>query len=326
MDRHTKGGQVEIHTYTESHCCVIVAKGSINARTPTGMNRLENIRGKVDYFIFDLEFIGQIQDLHTCRIWEISVFSKCTNSWFTRVVDPDPAIAVFPRPPVPELPQLTRTFLKNQSAQTWAVVLVDLIAWVTQNTNKIPVFISHNTFKADKPILELEAARYNLTLPLHWYFFDSLHFCREVVHSSSGNFSLSGLHLELFNTPIQSAHRAKYDVIACTNILRSITNGQWLLYGPVYSTYTTSLRSINWVGKRAEEVLGEHNVHSVEMLLFVLKGNALNDYTTHSLTSQQSIEKSIRNMLSVIPLGNVQHIIAAVHQLFRPRLLVTAVV
>lgn len=286
------------------------------------MNRLENIPHQVDYFVFDLEFIGKIQALNTCRIWEISVFSKSTNNWFTRVVDPDPSIAVFPAPPIQQLPQLTRTFLADAKAETWDSVLTALIAWVQTQTNKIPVFISHNTFKADKPILELESKRYNLLLPLHWFFFDSLHFCRDVVTSTSGNFSLGGLHQELFQQPIESAHRAKYDVIACTNIIRAITNNKWSLHGPIYSTYTNSLRSIRWVGKKAETVFSKQNIHSVEMLLFVLKRNALTDYTLQSLTSQQSIEKTIRHLLYLeLPPDNIQNIVLVVQQLFKCRLL-----
>lgn len=285
------------------------------------MNRLENIPNQVDYFVFDLEFIGKIHNLNTCRIWEISVFSKSTNNWFTRVVDPDPLMAVFPAPPIPELPQLTRTFLTEAKAETWDVVLTALIAWVRTQTTKIPVFISHNTFKADKPILELESKRYNLLMPLHWFFFDSLHFCRDVMTSTSGNFSLGGLHQELFQRPIESAHRAKYDVIACTNIIATITNKTWSLHGPIYSTYTTSLRSIRWVGKKAETVFSKQNIHSVEMLLFVLKRNALTDYTRQSLTAPQSIEKTIRHLLYLeLPADNIQNIVLTVQQLFKCRL------
>lgn len=286
------------------------------------MHRLENIRQKIDYFIFDLEFIGKIHDLNTCRIWEISVFSKRTNNWFTRVVDPDPSIAVFAPPPIPQLPQLTRAFLTNNGAGTWDNVLTDLMVWVLAQTNKIPVFISHNTFKADKPILELESKRYNLVLPLHWFFFDSLHFCRDMVISKTGNFSLGGLHLELFQKPIKSAHRAKYDVIACTDIIDKITNNTWLLHGPIYSTYTNSLRSIRWIGKKAEFVFCKHHIHSIEMLLFILKRNAIKDYTLHSLTSPQSIEKTIHHILHLeLPLANIQNIVLVVQKIFRCQLL-----
>lgn len=289
------------------------------------MNRIEHLRGQVDYFIFDLEFIGQINRLQTCRIWEISVFAKTTGQWFTRVVDPDPTITQFPPPPIAELPQLTRDFLTAEAAQTWDIVLTQLIQWTKLQTKLIPVFISHNTFKADKPILELESTRVNMLLPLHWFFFDSLHFCRDVVKSPSGNFSLTGLHLQLLNRPIQHAHRAKYDVIACVDIINAITDANWWLHGPIYSAYTTSLRSIRWIGKKAELVFGAHQIYSVEMLLYLLKKNALKDYTTQRLNSQQSIGKTVTNILKTdhhFPDANIKHIVDALIGSFNHRLIV----
>jgi DNA polymerase III epsilon subunit-like protein len=290
------------------------------------MNRIENIRDKSAYFIFDLEFIGNVQQLTTCQIWEISVFSQSTGQWFTKVVDPQPHTKTFPIPPVPELPQLTREFLTQHKALTWDTVLGQLVAWVAQQTTRIPIFISHNTFKADKPILELESRRYNCLLPLHWFFFDSLHFCREFVRSPTSNFSLSGLHQQLFQKPIANAHRARNDVVACTAILKSITNDSWLLSGPIYSVYTTSLRTIKWVGKKAEKVLGISNIRSVEMLMEIVKNNALTDHIYHRLDSNQSIQKTIQNiMCDQLPLTNIQNICKSVSCMYHPSLLSLAI-
>jgi hypothetical protein len=286
------------------------------------MNRIENIRGKSAYFIFDLEFIGNIQQLTTCQIWEISVFSQSTGQWFTKVVDPAPNTHTFPAPPLPCLPQLTRDFLGKHQAQTWNLVLGQLVTWVANQTQYIPIFISHNTFKADKPILELESQRYNCLLPLHWFFFDSLHFCRDTIRSPTGNFSLGGLHQQLFQTPIDNAHRAQNDVVACTAILKNITNNSWLLNGPIYSSYTTSLRAIKWVGKKAENVLGEANIWSVEMLMSLVKNNALNDHIFHRLNSKQSIRKTVQNITGdQLPVANIQNICNSVYCLYHPSLL-----
>lgn len=286
------------------------------------MNRLENIQGKTAYFIFDLEFIGNVQQLTTCQIWEISVFSQSNGQWFTKVVDPCPRTDCFPAPPVVGLPQLTRDFLNQHKAQTWDCVLTQLVEWVAKQTQHIPVFISHNTFKADKPILEMEAGRYNCLLPLHWFFFDSLHFCRDVINSPTGNFSLGGLHQQLFQKPIANAHRAKYDVMACTDILKKITNQSWVLTGPIYPSYTTSLRTIRWVGKKAENVLGEANIWSVEMLVELVKNNALNDYLFHGLDSEKSVDKTMANIMgNQLPLSNIQKICQSVCRMYHPSLL-----
>lgn len=55
------------------------------------------------FFIFDLEFIGDVRNLSTCRIWEIAVFSLQTNQWFECIIDPDPTMQIFPPPPIPEI-------------------------------------------------------------------------------------------------------------------------------------------------------------------------------------------------------------------------------
>jgi len=262
------------------------------------------------YFVFDLEFIGQVQDLQNCQIWEIAVLCKDTGQYFVEVIDPDPNISVFPPPPVPFLPQLTREFLEEEKAQTFDLVLEKLRKWVQEQTNGLPIFISHNTFKADKPILELEAARYLQTLPLHWFFFDSLHFCRDHFKSKDDNFSLAGLNQHLFNRPIEAAHRAKNDVIACDAILDKITGGSWQLVGPIYSSYTTSLRSIRWIGQKAEILLLQHQICSVENLLQLLKRNCIADYIQQSLTHSESVSKTMQVLLgSSLPPENIVNIV-----------------
>jgi len=264
-------------------------------------------------FIFDLEFIGKIQDISSCKIWEIAVYSKETGNWFEAVVDPDPTAMQFPKPPVMELPHLTRGFLQKENAQTFDIVLKRLIIWVQTQTLLLPVFISHNTFKADKPILELEASRYLTHIPLHWFFFDSLHFCRDHYKSEDGNFSLSGLNKQLFNCPIHDAHRARNDVIACTAILGKITNNNWNLIGPIYNAYSTSLRTIRWVGRRAESILIQNNIRSVENLLDLLKRNTISDYITYHIPSHQSITKTMFTIFdSELPNENINHIVAVI--------------
>ena len=226
-------------------------------------------------FIFDLEFIGDVRNLSSCKIWEIAIFSLTSQQWFEAVVDPDPSIQTFPEPPIPEIPQLKREFLSDCNANTWDVVFMQMETWVRgQSSGKWPVFISHNTFRADKPILELECRRYKKMLPTNWYFFDSLHFSRRILKHPSGNYSLSGLHKLLFNSEILNAHRARADVIACVKIMTKLTNGNWELKGPIYPSYSTALRTIRWIGQKAEEILFKSNVRSVEMLYSIILTNS----------------------------------------------------
>ena len=284
------------------------------------MSSIQNFPNK-SFFIFDLEFNGNIHDISTCKIWEIAVFSQDSGQMFEAVVDPDPNQKIFEVPPIPEIRQSTRQFLVNENAQTFDIVLQNLAVWVHSQTDKIPVFISHNTHKADKPILELEASRYSTHLPLNWFFFDSLHFCRDFSKSEDGNFSLSGLYRQLFNCDIVNVHRARADVEACTAILGKITGESWQLFGPVYSSYTTSLRSIRWIGKKAEQLLIGRNICSVENLLEICKQNATVDYINHHMESTTSIHKTISNILiNTLPNENITKIAEAISTHFVPYL------
>jgi DNA polymerase III epsilon subunit-like protein len=177
----------------------------------------------------------------------------------------------------------------------------------------IPVFVSHNTFRADKPILELECRRHRVRLPLHWYFFDSLHFSRSIIRNSTGNYSLSGLHEQLFNKPIENVHRARADVVACMNIMSNLTTNTWTVSGPIYPSYSTSLRSIRWVGRKAEEILYSAGVNSVESFLFLIETNIKGDYLQFSMPELNSVHKTVTQLfLNKLPLDNVTNIISVI--------------
>jgi len=274
------------------------------------MQRLEHLTTHL--FIFDLEFIGDVRNLTTCQIWEIAVCSVQSGEWFEKVVDPNPNASIFPKPPIPEIPQLTRDFLDKNKAIVWSSVFQELATWVEKKLQPgtIPVFVSHNTFRADKPIMELECRRYNIRMPLHWYFFDSLHYSRSILRNSTGNYSLSGLHEQLFNSPIENVHRARADVVACMRILTQLTKNTWNMEGPVYPAYSTSLRTIRWVGRKAEEILCGTGMTSVETLFMYLQNNIKNDYLRFNLNETLSVQKTMNNLfLNKLPPDNIANII-----------------
>jgi len=273
------------------------------------MQRIEKFKNRTRLFIFDLEFIGDVQNLRTCYIWEIAVYSVSRDSWFSKVVDPDKKMDVFPKPPIPEIPHLKREFLEQQKAITWDRVFTELCEWVSLEIlpGMIPVFVSHNTFRADKPIMELECERYKLRMPSNWYFFDSLHYSRDII-KNSGNYSLSGLHENMFNEPIQNVHRARSDVTACVRILSCLTKSSWDLHGPIYPTYSTSLRSIRWVGRKTENLLVAVGIDSTEALFMALQQNIHRNYIQQGMDEHTSIETTLTSILSTLPLENIQNI------------------
>jgi DNA polymerase III epsilon subunit-like protein len=273
------------------------------------MQRIENFKKRTRLFIFDLEFIGDVRNLHTCHIWEIAVYSVMRDSWFSKVVDPDKNMQVFPKPPIPEIPHLKRAFLEQEKAVTWDNVFMELCEWVSQEVTigVIPVFISHNTFRADKPIMELECKRYKMVLPSNWYFFDSLHYSRDVIQNSS-NYSLSGLHENIFNESIQNVHRARSDVTACLRILIFLTKSSWDLQGPMYPAYFTSLRSIRWIGRKTENLLTAVGVDSAESLFMILQKNIHRNYIEQGIDDHTSIETTLKCLLTGLPVENIQNI------------------
>lgn len=274
------------------------------------MELVENYPLAKSFFLFDLEFIGDVRNLNSCRIWEIAIFSLRTNQWFECVVDPDPSLQTFPPPPIPEIPALTRAFLNENNAQIWSSICPQLEIWVQQNSmGTVPVFISHNTFRADKPILELEFKRAKRTMPLDWYFFDSLHFSRRMVKNSTGNYSLSGLHQQLFNEPIENAHRARADVVACMRIMSSMTSNMWDIKGPMYPSYSTALRTIRWIGQKAENILYNKNIRSVEELYTILLTNARLDKIRSQMSFQESVLRSLQTVIqNHLPPDNIKNI------------------
>ncbi len=274
------------------------------------MEKIENYIHPKTLFVFDLEFIGDVRNLNSCYIWEIAVFCTTTGQWFEAVVDPLPGIMVFPPPPIPEIPQLTRQFLDTNEAQTWDVVFQSLVSWIQANAmNSIPIFISHNTFRADKPILELECRRYNMHMPFHWYFFDSLHYARRVIRNATGNYSLSGLHEQLFGTKIINAHRARNDVVACISILSHLTNNTYNICGPIYPTYTTALRTIRWIGQKAEEILFDVGIYSVEELYQKIMTTIRKNYLLNGAPIHENILAVLVEMLgNKLPPDNIRHI------------------
>ena len=274
------------------------------------MEYIQNFSHPKALFIFDLEFIGDVRKLSSCHIWEIAVYCVQTQQWFEAVVDPSPEMLTFPAPPIPEIPQLTRTFLVKAGAVTWDIVFKNMLAWVqTQANGATPIFISHNTFRADKPIMELESRRYHLHMPLHWYFFDSLHYARRMIRNTNGNYSLSGLHEQLFNQKIQNAHRARNDVIACVSILHHLTGNTMQFIGPMYPTYTTALRTIRWIGQKAEELLFAANICCVEDLYMRLQKNARRHYIESKTDYQTSVGMTLGQLLSEkLPVDNIRNI------------------
>lgn len=215
-------------------------------------------------FIFDLEYIGHTTELKKCYIWEIGVIHLHSNSTFKVTIDP--GIRPLPEPFSNDFCHVTPELLQSRNAVSFLTGWNMLIHWIN-NFGEPVLWISHNCFKGDKIVIEAEALRNNLKLPLNWFFFDSLIYCR-LVRPKMESYTLTELYHSICMKPIQNAHDALSDAISLMEIL--IYLGIETIHGPIYPSYCTSLQIVKWLGPSCEKSLFVQNIRSLEQLKQVL--------------------------------------------------------
>jgi DNA polymerase III epsilon subunit-like protein len=214
-------------------------------------------------FVFDLEYIGTSSNLNDCYIWDIGVIHIASGSNFSIIIDPD--IRPLPKPFSPEFLNVTEDFLHKNLALTFKSAWACLIKWIKSFNIQGPiVWISHNNFKGDKQMLEIDTKRNNIVLPYNWFFFDSLIYFRKIIPKLP-SYALSDLHLHFFNVAPYNSHRALSDAYSLLNILK-ITDIM-KISGFIYPSYSTSLQVIKWLGPASEEKLIRGGIRSVEELV-----------------------------------------------------------
>ena len=203
------------------------------------------------YFVYDLEFIGDVSNPSTCKIWEMSFMCVDTGETCNCVIDPDPDVQLFPPPPIPELFHLTRPFLNQHCAVDFKTNWEKVTRWIWSNASRLPiVLISHNNVLADKPVLEHHLKVHNCIIDNQWYFFDSLLFFRD--HYKTNDYSLKGLVRRLLNENHVNAHRAKQDTVKLYQCLHAFG---WNLRGYAYGPFVSSMRKMGGVGSKVEHAL-----------------------------------------------------------------------
>ena len=213
------------------------------------MIRVENV--VPTYFVYDLEFIGDVSNPVSCKIWEMSFLCVNTGETCNCVIDPDPSVQYFPPPPTSELFHLTRQFLNKHCAVDFKTNWEKVTRWIWSNASHLPiVLISHNNFLADKPVIEHHLKQYNCTIDKQWYFIDSLLFFRD--HYKTNDYSLKGLVRQLLHEEHINAHRAKQDTVKLNQCLHMFG---WKLRGYAYTAFVSSMRRICGVGSKVEQAL-----------------------------------------------------------------------
>lgn len=245
------------------------------------MNLYETLNFK-HVFVYDLEFIGDINDIKSCKIWDISILYVKTGETFGAIIDPDPDVIHFPPPVVDGLFNLTRNFLNENNSKSFGKIWHKIYKWVNSRTyGENCVFISHNNFSSDKPVLENHFTYYNISIPNNWYFFDSLNYFRDNIRNIY-DYSLKGLVKYLLKKEHKYAHRAEADTIMLYECLTLYTKNIWNLNGLVYPMFVTSLRIMKGIGSVVEISFLKNGITSEEILMQQLSmitqlGNTLNN-------------------------------------------------
>lgn len=228
-------------------------------------------------FVYDLEYVGVPNDLNNCYIWDIGVIHLLSGKEFSVTVDP--GIRPLPPPMSSEFANVTEEFLQKRNVQMFSNGWSRFIQFIKsfENNNSKILLISHNNFKSDKLMLEIESRRRSLILPYDWYFLDSLLYCRKAIPKQP-SYTLHDLYISMMGKTIHDNHSALPDARALREILyRTNIN---IIHGSIYPSFCTSLQVIKWLGPSCERELFQNNIRSLQQLI----SNIICMYGNHTLT------------------------------------------
>jgi len=228
-------------------------------------------------FVYDLEYVGVPNNLNLCYIWEIGVVHIATGTQFT--ITMDPGIRPLPPPMGEEFANVTESFLQQKNATRFNFGWNMFLRFINSYSSGPVLLISHNNFKSDKLLLEIEAKRRNLHLPYTWYFLDSLLYCRKAIPKQP-SYTLHDLYFSLMGKRIQDNHSALPDAKALMEVLyRTGINN---ICGPIYPSFCTSLQVVKWLGPSCERALFSNDIRSLEQFV----ANIISGYSRHALLLQ----------------------------------------
>lgn len=235
--------------------------------------------------VWDLEFIGDIRkSVADCYIYNIAAINLMTGYTFDVFVLPDRE--PYPPPANAQLPIITPRALKRKGAVSFKKGFSQFMQWCPDQA----ILVSHNNFRSDKPLLQLECARHGLSVPLEWYFADSLIYLRQTI-PRLGSYTLNSVYSHLFEMDIPHLHEGLADCVALRRIIVHL--GIVNLKTSMYPAYSTPLQCVKGVGVSSELVIFDSNIRSVEELVVALHRG----YTTGRLYRQISFLQFITETL-----------------------------
>ena len=222
------------------------------------------------YIVYDLEFIGNILDLRSCKIWEIAAMKVHTQTTFHGICYPflpDTQQHIYPPAVSNKHTQLSQEWLKQQKAEHKSKMIRRFIAWLSTQTHGDLILVSHNNHKTDKFILEHECFLLNLKIPKHVFFLDTLPLCRYML-PGIGDWSLQSVFNLLGSGQTTKNHRAQADVhmlYMCLKVLLGTTFKY--IPGILYAPQHIPLNTLDGIGYATErKLIFNHDIVSVQEL------------------------------------------------------------
>lgn len=203
--------------------------------------------------VFDLEFVGDINDPESCALWEIGATTLSSHDTFNVIVDP--CIGIIPEPHEGCFP-LTHKFLESN-----AVTLTKGLQMFCQWVSRYKIMVSHNCFKSDIGVLKTAFDKCGLPYP-NVLFLDSLLILRQ--HVKLSNYKLECVFQHYMHGTMAQHHRALPDALALKQILLQLGPLRYTTYA--YPLTLTSLQNIKGVGHSCEASMINNGIYSVEEL------------------------------------------------------------
>lgn len=253
--------------------------------------------------VFDLEFVGDLTaGTSNCHLWSIGAVQLVSGRTFHVVMDPQ----VRPFPPTHEnCVEITESYLRAHNAVSLKEGLTQFFVWLGGHN----VVIAHNSFKADKLVLEQACVRAGVRCPL-LFFMDSLLLLRSSVKHPS--YKLSALYEIYMNTPYVESHQALPDALALRNVL--LKAFETFAGAILYPTHSTPLQNIRWVGPACERAMMACNYISVESLKQHIWSEYCRASVFYTIPLRACIAKVVKDMN--LPVQNIIPIVDEIEKLF----------
>lgn len=225
------------------------------------------VREDTLFVVFDIEAFGDVNSPEKCRMWNLAACVLGTPSEYIDLYI-HPAIEEIPKWGENDFCNITEGELEALGATSLRCCIRQFMSWVNmkkQNPDTTIILCSHGCFRYDKILLENEFMRNGLNFQPNIYFLDTLHWTRQVIRGR-GSYALSDIYKDVFNQPLQNAHRAYGDTIALNRVISCLINVGHMLNGVMYPPFHTPIVRIPGIGICSERMLVNKKVHSVEEL------------------------------------------------------------